>query len=211
MTNIIRDRALVATASTADLVATYNALTGNNVERFSTRAIAERRVDMALMAAEDAAGHRGIPKDTKPVAQTVEELGAQGQDVGETATGDDEGAVAPGSDENPFTPGSMAHQLWVATKSWDANSKPRSKREPKDSSEPKQKRRAALIVQATFAGISRIQAGSRRAAVLKEIQEAPASTMTLAALDAHFAEPTRGYVHKLIETQHLVAVDLDAS
>lgn len=207
MSNIIRDRALVATASTADLIATYNALTGNSVERFSTRAIAERRTDMAIMSAEDAAGHRGVPKDTKPVAQTVEELGAQAQDAPNSPPGDDESTVAPDSEENPFKPGSMAHQLWVATKSWEANSKPREKRAPKDKSEPKQKRRVALVVKATFAGTSAVQAGSKRAAVLKAIQEAPDATISLAALDAQFDEPTRGYVHKLIEKNHLTAVD----
>ena len=207
MTNIIRDRALVATASTADLIATYNALTGNSVDRFSTRAIAERRTDMAIMAAEDAAAHRGIPKDTKPVAQTLEELGVQGQDGGETPLGDDEGTVAPDSNENPFTPGSMAHQLWVATKSLDANTAPRQKRAPKAKSETPTKRNAALSVKATFAGTSKIQANSKRAAVLKHIQVAPEATVSLADLDAAFGEPTRGYVHKLMQMHHLISVD----
>ena len=207
MSNIIRDRALVATASTADLVATYNALTGNNVERFSTRTIAERRVEMAIMAAEDAAAHRGIPKDTKPVAQTLEELGLQGQDGGETPLGDDEGTVAPDSNENPFTPGSMAHQLWVATTSLDANTASRQNRAPKDKSEPSTKRNTALSVKATFAGTSKIQANSKRAAVLKAIQEAPEATISLADLDAHFGEPMRGYVHKLMQMKHLISVD----
>ncbi len=207
MTNIIRDRALVATASTADLIATYNALTGNNVERFSTRAIAERRTDMAIMSAEDAAGHRGVPKDAKPVAQTLEEVAAQGQGVAETPPGDAEGAVAPDSEENPFKPGSMAHQLWVAAKSYNANTAPREKRAPKAKTESKQPRRLALVVKATFAGTSKMQAASQRAAVLKYIQEAPEATISLADLDAHFGESTRGYVHKLIETAHLVAVE----
>ena len=207
MPNIIRDRALVATASTADLIATYNALTGNNVERFSTRAIAEHRTDMAIMSAEDAAGHRGVPKDTKPVAQTVEEVAAQAQDVAETEPGDTEGAVAPDAEENPFKPGTMAHGLWVAAKSYNANSQPREKRAPKAKTEPKQKRRLALVVKATFAGTSKVQAGSRRAGILKHVQEAPESTISLADLDTHFDEPTRGYVHKLLETKHLVAVE----
>ncbi|CAB4165053.1 hypothetical protein UFOVP815_9 [uncultured Caudovirales phage] len=209
MTNIIRDRALVATASTADLVATYNALTGNNVERFSTRAIAERRVDMAIMAAEDAAGHRGVRKDSKPIAQTVEEIGLQGQDVGKTPLGDDEGAVAPDSEENPFKPGTMAHQLWVATKSLAANTAPREKRAPKPKSDAPAKRRIGLVVRATMAGKSKIHANSKRAAILKHIQAAPACTVSIADLDAAFGEPTRGYVHKLIEMNHLESVDAE--
>lgn len=208
MTNIIRDRALVATASTADLIATYNALTGNAVERFSSRVVAERRVDMAIMSAEDAAGHRGVAKEVKPIAQTLEEVAALTSNAPNSPTEEPEGTVALDSDENPFKPGTMAHQLWVATKSWQANSEPREKRAPKDKSEPKQPRRLALVVKATFAGTSKVQASSRRAGVLKHVQEAPGSTISLAALDAHFGEPTRGYVHKLIEMKHLEAVEV---
>jgi len=205
MTNIIRDRALVAAASTADLVATYNALTGNAVERFSSRAIAERRTDMAIMAAEDAAGHRGIPKDTKPVAQTVAEVAAQAQDGAVSELNDQEGAVASGWEENPFKAGTMAHQLWVATKSLTANAAPRTKKLPKAASEPKQKRISNLTIKATFAGTSKVQSGSKRAAILVHIQNAPDSTATLAELDAAFGEPTRGYVQKLVQMNHLEA------
>ena len=203
MTNIIRDRSLVAAASTADLVATYNAITGNSVERFSSRAVAERRVDMAIMAAEDAAGHRGVPKGTAPVAETLEEVAAKAQDAVVTEPKADEDAVATGWEKNPFKPGTMAHQLWVATKSLAAEAAPRKKPE-KVAREPKAKRSAASAVKATFAGISKVHAGSTRAAVLAYIQNAPKSTATLAQLDAAFNQPTRGYVQKLMQMNHVV-------
>lgn len=204
MTNIIRDRALVAAASTADLVATYNALTGNSVERFSSRAVAERRVDMAIMAAEDAAGHRGVQKGINPVAQTIAETTAQAQDAAVPEPKVDESAVGTGWEENPFKPGSMAHQLWVATKSLTASAAPR-KKAVKEKSEPRQKRNAASAFKATFAGTSKVHAGSKRAAILAHIQNAPNSTATLAELDEHFKEPTRGYVQKLAQMNHLTA------
>lgn len=197
-TNIIRNRADVASASTADLIATYNALTGNEVERFSSRAVAERRVDMALMAAEDAAAHQGVPKGSDPVAMTKQELEAA-QEPSKAV----EGAVAPDNGENPFKPGTLAHGLWVATKSAEANDPARVKKAPKAKSEPSKTRNKELVVKATFAGVSKIQVGSKRAAVLKLVQEAEASTITLAALDAEMGEPTRGYIHKLIEMKHL--------
>ena len=42
--------------TTADLVETYNAMTGGNLTRFSSRGVAEVRTSNAIMAAEDAAG-----------------------------------------------------------------------------------------------------------------------------------------------------------
>ena len=58
-------------------------------------------------------------------------------------------------------------------------------------------------------GKSKIHANSKRAAILKHIQAAPACTVSIADLDAAFGEPTRGYVHKLIEMNHLESVDAE--
>ena len=212
-TNIIRNRADVAAASNADLIATYNALTGNAVERFSSRAIAERRVDMALMAAEDAAGHLGVPKGSDAVAMTKEELeaaapvvqepAAEAQEPVQEPSKSDEGAVTPDEGENPFKPGTLAYSLWVATKSAEANDPVRTKKPPKVKTEPSKPRNKELIVKATFAGTSKPQATSKRAAVLKLVQEAQDATITLVALDAAMGEPTRGYIQKLVEMKHL--------
>lgn len=65
---IITNTKLVPEASTADLLETYNALAGKSIKRFSSRAAAEVQVTNAIMAAEDRAGHAGVPKGTKPVA-----------------------------------------------------------------------------------------------------------------------------------------------
>lgn len=71
---ILRNPNYIATAEMADLLETYNALTGNAVERFESRAIAERRTEMAMLAARDAAGHAGVPKGVEPEVKTVAEL-----------------------------------------------------------------------------------------------------------------------------------------
>ncbi len=195
MTNIIRDRALVATASTADLISTYNALTGSDLQRFSSRTVAERRTEMAIMSAENASGHRGVPKGTTPVAQTVAELE---QASPETPEAD--------PNVNPFTPGTMAHQLWVATKAWKENSEPRKQRPAKAPSRPRESRQMTLIVKATRSGISKVQVDSVRGQVLAYIQEAPDGICTIAELNAHFKVPVLGYVHKLVQKNHLEVI-----
>ena len=71
---ILRNPNHIATAEMADLLETYNALTGNAVERFESRAVAERRTEMAMLAARDAAGHAGVPRGVEPEVKTVAEL-----------------------------------------------------------------------------------------------------------------------------------------
>jgi hypothetical protein len=71
---IIRTQAQIADATMGDLVETYNALAGKTIKKFESRAIAENKVSNAILAAQDAAGHLGVPKDTKPQAKTVKEL-----------------------------------------------------------------------------------------------------------------------------------------
>lgn len=212
---ILRHRDQIATASTADLVATYNAMTGQSVERFSSRQAAEHRTHNALMSAADAAGHRGVKKGEAPVPMTVAELAAhdadadapkEPQDGAEEATATEEGAVAPSGEENPFKAGSMAHQLWVATKSCSENAAPRTKKPPKERSATAQPRRTELVVKATFAGLSKIQAGSKRAAVMAYVQQSPDATANLVLIDAAMGESSRGYIQKLLEMKHLEVV-----
>lgn len=207
MTTILRNRSELANASTADLITTYNALTGNSVERFSTRDVAIRRVDMALMAAEDAAAHRGIPQGSTPVAMTFAEIQAKDalDGVQEPIKLQQDG-VAPDNSVNPFKPGTMAHGLWVATKSAEANDPARVKKAPKAKTEPSKPRRTELVVKATFAGVSKVQAASTRAKVLAYIQHSPDATANLVVIDAAIGESTRGYIQKLIEMKHLEVV-----
>ena len=82
MTNIIRTQAEIADATTADLVATYNALTGKSIKKFSSRAAGEAQVSNAILAAQDADAHTGVPKHQRAVARTPAEL----QDKAKTRT-----------------------------------------------------------------------------------------------------------------------------
>lgn len=71
---ILRTQAECDDASMADLLETYNAMTGKAVARFASLEIGRQRTKMAIMAATDAAGHAGVPKHSAPTAKTVEEL-----------------------------------------------------------------------------------------------------------------------------------------
>lgn len=182
--NILRDQSAVGNATTADLVATYNALTGKSIKKFETRSIAESRVRMAIMSAQDAAGHAGVPKDTKPVAETVAELAAR----------------AP----NPYPPETLSAKLHEEVEA----RKPVVPR-PKKADAPAEStstRTVITAVRATFAGTSKVQADSNRAAVLAEVQRCAPEPVTVAALDAKLGYPTRGYLQKLLEKAHIALV-----
>lgn len=89
MPTIIRDRAAVRSASLDDLNHTFRELRGEpDHPGFGVRLAAEVQVQMAIMAAEDAAGHAGVPPNTRPQAKTVAELG-----------------------HNPYKPGTISHRL----------------------------------------------------------------------------------------------------
>lgn len=63
----------IAAASTAVLVATYNALTGKSIKKFSSRAAGESQVAMAILSSENKAGHAGVPKGSKPSGGAISE------------------------------------------------------------------------------------------------------------------------------------------
>lgn len=106
--------------------------------------------------------------------------------------------------EHKYTQGSLRHKLSQQV----AEQQPIAPRPKKadNPSAPKGERLVITAVCATFAGTSKPQAASVRAAVLKAVQDAPDHTMTVAALDAQFQCSTRGYLQKLLEKSHLVTV-----
>lgn len=198
MTEIIRSQSQIADATTAQLVATYNALTGKSIKKFEMRSIAEARVRMAIMSAEDAAGHAGVPKDTKPVAATKDELHAKGH-----APSVEKIESAP---QAPTTP--LRAKLQAAI-----DAQPKITARPKKADAPKEQhvaRQIIMRVRATFAGTSKCNAGSIRAAVLAKIQERTVTqggpTISVAELDKHFGHSTRGYLQKLLEKSHIEVV-----
>lgn len=186
MTDIIRTQEAIATATTAQLVETYNALAGKEIKKFETRAIAEARVRMAILSAQDAAGHAGVPKGSKPQAATTQELAAKAA----------------------YPDGSMRAKLHAEIEK-QAPITPRPKKADMPENQQHTPRVVITHVRATLAGTSKCNAGSIRAAVLAHVQACtaqPNTSVSVADLDAHFGHSTRGYLQKLLEKNHIVAV-----
>lgn len=180
MPTIIRDRDAVRGAAMDDLNATYRALKNEpGFKGFGSRAAAEVQVSMAIMAAQDAVGHAGVPKGVMPQALTPREI----------------------KTNNPYKEGTLSHQLHDEI----SGQKPIEPRPKAAEKEPKERAPRLLInkVQATNAGTSRPQAASIRGQVLAWIQEQPDGIATVTALEEHFNQNVRGYLQKLIEKNHL--------
>jgi hypothetical protein len=216
--DIIRDQSKIADASTADILRSYNALTGENVARFSTRTAGERRLAMAILAAQDRTAHAGVPFGTAKIEpKTSEEL--TGRRGGDSAPAEDAPATAqdaPGAapddatqadpSANPFKPGTMAHGLWLAADVASKRSKPAKMTTPGASRPPK-----VMAVQATFAGKSKCQPDSRRRAVLDFVQGLPEKAATVEQIEAHFAEENvRTHIQKLVAVDHFRVITLEA-
>ena len=187
MPTIIRDREAVRGASLEDLNHTYRELKGEpDFKGFTARAAAEVQVSMAIMAAQDAAGHAGVPKGTQPPVLTANELAAK---------------------TNPYKEGTLSHKLHDEIAAQQPIT-PRPKAEDKPPAE-RSKRVVIKRVMATFMGESKPQAGSIRNQILTHIQSLPDGVATVEELEAHFNHPVRGYLQKLIEKNHLVILEDD--
>ncbi len=181
MPNIIRDRSAVSSASMDDLNHTFRELKGQpDFQGLSTRSAAEGHIDMAIMAAQNAAGHVGVPKGQQPQALTASELAAA---------------------KNPYKEGTMSHSLYEAVNQQQPIT-PRA--------EKKEVARRIKIDRVRFvpSGQSRPQAGSLRNQVLQFVAAAPGRTASVAELEEHFKVPVRGYLQKLIEKGHLAIVEV---
>ena len=189
--SILRNQSEIATADNARLVATYNALTGKSIKKFSGRAAAERQVEMAMLGARDNDAHTGVPKDTPPRVITVAEAAAK---------------IAPDREDGvAFVPGSLADQLDKATH----HSTPISPRARKPASSPGTARRPVVYVLVTGAGTSKVQLTSTRGEVLSAVAASRGGWAAVAALDVRFGCNTKGYLQKLIENGHLTPCDGD--
>lgn len=215
---IIRTQEAVAGAPMADLVATYQALTGKAVQRFASRVVAERRVIDAIMAAQDATGHLGVSQHATPAVTTVEErvdiAAKKGRDPAEQLPppGDETPGAESDDTVNPFKPGALAHGLWFASRA-AKKIEPRPKAAPRDPAAPK--RKPVELVQATFTGKSKPQPGSDRNAVLIHIQsqknaDGTPKPISVEALEEHFQKPCRGFIQKLMEKEHITLVEAQA-
>lgn len=203
-TFVLRARSDIAEATMAQLLATYNALTGKSLKKFENKEIAQRRVDMAMMAAQDADAHLGVPKGANGEVKTAEELTAKAAEVGQPAPQmNDE---APKEDTPKFPEGSLAAEL--AKKGAAA---PAVTRQPKAPAPPK-RTRAEGEKQASIGRVAfvlpaptdrKVRETSARGILMARMNvvlaEDPAATdVDVAALSEHLGADQRSHIQKLV-------------
>jgi hypothetical protein len=192
----------------AQLLATYTAYTGKHVKRFASRAIAEHRVKMAMMAAQDATGHAGVPANTPTplppttVAERVQAAADKGREPTLPQDDEPEAGVEVDFEVNPYPEGSLAAQLWDAARNAapvqprQRTAAPKAPRDPAAS-----RRRLGNEVVYKPGGVSAPQAGSMRGKVFARIKAL--GRATIEQLDADLGFPTRSFLQKLAEKGHV--------
>jgi len=186
---IIRDQKLIPDTSTADLIETYNALTGKSIKKFSARAAGEVQVANAIMAAQDRAGHLGVPKGARPVAITEAEAAAK-----EKAKNASPVVATP---EPVGSPKPLREKLAAAA----GTAPPHAKRE---GAAPVPRKGAVSAVRVTGRGAFRLQAASMRAKVMAA---AGTGTVQVAELIALLGDGAKGAVATLLKHDHLEAAE----
>jgi hypothetical protein len=149
MAKLITTQNAIADADTADLVYTYNTLEGKSIKKFETRETAERRVAMAILAAENRAGHKGVKPNEAPKA--IDGLTSKAKEPQSVATKPTDAPKAPAG----------------------KNAKASKVKAPKAPKEPKAPA-ATKVLTITAAGSVEcgVRAGTFRGQILQSIREA---------------------------------------
>jgi hypothetical protein len=190
---IIRTPDQIAGATLECLLLSYNALTGRPIKRFADRATAERRLEMAMLAAQDATAHAGVPKGTTVIIpRTAEELGhpLYSEELPEDTPAQPDPRVCVcdfGKMVEVLCNGSCELGDKVATQ----NRKPRATNG-----------RFALV-RAKAGGTSKLQPNSVRNAVMQAILVHGEGGVPLAELDLKFPPTARGHIQKLLASGHV--------
>lgn len=182
---IISDAKQISEAETATLIAAYNQLTGKAVTRFSSRAAGERQVEMALLAAKDLAGHRGVARGEEPSAANGLPEGASPSPEVETPP------AATGMDEPP--------RPFVT----NTGKKYRMKRKPAPPKEPGIMGKVGFVAVQVINEQTNFNKGSVRSKVFDVIAKAPNRTIDMVTLNEICGFNARPHVQKLIETQYV--------
>jgi hypothetical protein len=215
---ILRNRKEITSETpTADLLETYNAMTGKEIKKFSSRAAAESQTAAAIMAAEDASGKLGVKKGQKPVAMTFAELeaaraakasGAESQQAAKSASG---ATAEPKAKATPKpAPKATSLRASLAGKAQAAPNAPRPKSVKKAEGEGRAPK-VCYVELVKGGGRSKMQEGSQRRAVFEKIcamkSESPKSPVNVDDVQEKFHSPVRGHILKLIFEGHLVAAE----
>lgn len=227
---ILRTQAQVQDAGMPDLVETYNAMCEHlgkkPVKRFESVEVGRARVVQALLAAQDADGHSGVPKNSTPKPLTSDELAAK---TGKrpAAPAAEEPAAAPAATEGTLSPTPDQKEPIVATKtSSPTKSKPAAKKAPaapaKKGGKPAAKKASAQPAAkkapaprgSTYDWVKlgqpsiprRPQEGSVRTQVLNQLRthvdpKGKGVPVSLEQLSKECGFDVRPYVHKLVAVE----------
>lgn len=198
MSTVLRTQQdVIACTDMATLVATYNALTGKSVKRFESLDVGRTRTCNAILIAQDAAGHAGVPKGTKPTALTQDELAAK-KAAPETEPKESEGSMdkktkAPAAKKQRKAPAAKKPARKVAAPS--AKTGRRAVYNRVKFTEPDVPRRP--------------QEGSQRHKVLEALKKRKVANIDKLSEDVGFN--ARSFVHKLVGQGWAEVVGSDAA
>lgn len=181
---VLRAQRDIPAATEADLVATVEAMTGAapTAPQLASRGGLESAASMAILEAENAAGHLGVPKGARPRAMTLDERIARARERGETAP--IRAAVREAAEGRPHAPRGLLPER-----------------------EERAGRRAEAVLPAPpLPNQPRLQAASERRRVFTAVQtrSRDGTPTRVATLVEQFGPAARGHVRKLIQSGHLI-------
>lgn len=177
-------------AKMADLVETYNTLTGKSIKKFESIEVGRARVCNAMLVAQDAAGHAGVPKGTDPAKLEMPAIVA----------GTTKPQPTEKEPEMATTKKKPAAKKAAPAKKTKPTPKAAKKPTPK-ASKPAAKASGRVVY--TRVRLSepatprRPQANSKRSVVLAALRKRKEATLDQLSTDVGF--DVRAYMHKLVE------------
>lgn len=229
---ILRKQSEVLDASMADLVETYNSMCDHlgkkPIKKFESIEVGRVRVTNALMAAQDADAHSGVPKNSTPKPITSDELAAKtGKPTDKASPPSETHATGAEAESGDVSPSPTPKEPTVATKKTPAKKTPAAPAKKaatpakKTPAAPAKKTPAAPAKKAPAAPRSstyswvklgepsiprRPQEGSQRTAVLNQLRthvdaKGRGVPVSLDQLSKECGFNVRPYVHKLVATE----------
>lgn len=214
--SILRSADELPDATMAQLVATYNALTGRtptgegvqrSITKFESREVGKRRVEQAMMVAKDADAHLGVAKGASGEVKTAEELAVK------AAEGD-----KPAPEVNPtntvtFPDGTLANALQKQAQEAPGPIAPRPRAEAvkREPGAPRRGSGTSAFVKRTPEGTAKtkVRPDSARGVVLAALDSIHGKSknpaVAIAKITEHVGDGVGvpGAIQKLVELGHL--------
>lgn len=228
MPKLITKQSEVPDATDEELLAAYQHYSGKVPRAFASRAIAERKVVVAIMANADVAGHLGVARGAWPtpiawweiVDKAHETRRADPRMLAREGLGLDDVGVKFEHEVNPYPPETMAHRLWSGAAVHTVAPPPPRSPSPGPSlakqhkplapaSKPTQPRASAgdPTYVATGRGTANVLPSSERGKTLALLVSAGPAGLPLSAITAAIGPGARGHLGKLRATDHVTLLE----